>query len=193
MKVRDPITGRYLPEKLKKICVHCGAEFPVKAAVFEKSRYCSKKCYWINSKGRKLSAEHIAKISEKNRGKKRSIDFRKLLSELQSGENNSGWKGGISFVPEHHRLLSEIKRYGMIKDEALKKLGSCCSMCRMTNDEHLRRWGTRLHIHHKDNNGRSTNKPNNELDNLEVVCCVCHGKKHMDSDRGRRMRELQLI
>lgn len=39
-----------------------------------------------------------------------------------------------------------------------------------------------LSVHHKDKSGQLPNyrKPNNNEDNLEALCAVCHGKAHKD-------------
>jgi len=51
------------------------------------------------------------------------------------------------------------------KDAILRKFGNKCSICSRTEG---------LHIHHKDKN-----PSNNRMDNLIVLCGVCHKKIHM--------------
>ena len=74
------------------------------------------------------------------------------------------------------REEAEKKYYGKAKnkrqsfsedeiDSILAKFGNKCAIC--SKDEGL-------HIHHKDRN-----PSNNQLDNLIVLCSICHKKIHM--------------
>lgn len=77
-------------------------------------------------------------------------------------------------IRERVRLINEIKRTGMNATEFVKD--KCCEICGMTNNEHIAKYNERLHIHHKDNNGRRNirlgEKPIHE--NLQILCRSCH-------------------
>lgn len=59
--------------------------------------------------------------------------------------------------------------------ESLGLLKSCCR-CGYENAE-------ALEVHHKDRN-----RSNNEIDNLEVLCCNCHRLEHRANPRPRKKR-----
>jgi predicted HNH restriction endonuclease len=175
-----------------KQCEICSKEFRIKPCNVKKSKYCSKECFYKSRKGRKLSSDHVAKIAASNTGQKRSLEFRINQSRDKMGEKNPQWKGGKSKHPKYSVLSSEIRRYGMTKKEALKVLGDKCNQCGMSNKESLERWGRNLVIHHIDGNGRNTNRPNNKLENLEIICSICHGKTHLTRDKALAMRQKQI-
>lgn len=60
-----------------------------------------------------------------------------------------------------------IEKYGFkLALEVFEKYGRKCSLCNGIN---------RLAIHHIDESGNSDN-PNNNIDNLQLVCNNCHGR-----------------
>lgn len=80
--------------------------------------------------------------------KKQGDSLRKHHHDNSFGENNSGWKGGVS------------TRYYMHIMDGI----NCCELC---GDKGY------LEVHHKD-----TNRRNNDLDNLIKVCESCHELLH---------------
>jgi len=68
--------------------------------------------------------------------------------------------------------------FGGMRDEVLERDNWSCVDCGMNNEQHIIIFGRRLNIHHKDGNGQSSKKPNNNINNLETLCVRCHGKKH---------------
>lgn len=68
---------------------------------------------------------------------------------------------------------SQLKLWGENSAIAMKRANRQCELCGKA--EHLV-------IHHKDNNGmariRRKEKPNNDVDNLMIVCKSCHYKVH---------------
>lgn len=61
-----------------------------------------------------------------------------------------------------------------------------CEVCKKNN--------CRLNIHHKDKKGYGkTNNPNNNLDNLLLVCSRCHANIHGFKKEERRKLILELI
>src|SRR4030042_3457701 len=65
----------------------------------------------------------------------------------------------------------------MAKREPAKNLkDKNCSICGISNDEHLKKYNQRLHIHHKKNTGRhyieNGKKPIH--DDLAILCVSCH-------------------
>ena len=47
-----------------------------------------------------------------------------------------------------------------------------CVKCGITQKEHIKKWGVDINIDHKNRN-----RKDNALDNLQTICCHCHGKK----------------
>ena len=47
----------------------------------------------------------------------------------------------------------------------------------MTNEQHIIIFGRQITIDHIDGNGRYSDEPNNDVDNLQTLCLKCHGKK----------------
>lgn len=64
------------------------------------------------------------------------------------------------------------KDFGGNKLKALKRDNYCCQKCWMTNAKHLKKYGRRITVDHKDRN-----RNNNDLKNLETLCLGCHGAK----------------
>lgn len=66
------------------------------------------------------------------------------------------------------------------RDEVLARDNYTCQHCGITDKEHIEKYGYSLAIHHKDGNGTTVPKEqrNNNIDNLETLCCSCHKKLH---------------
>jgi 5-methylcytosine-specific restriction endonuclease McrA len=192
MRIRDKTTGRFKSENLTRACLVCGKEFRVKRCNYAKSKYCSKKCFHESRKGYKPSPETIRKIVKANTGRKRSEAFRLETSLRQLGSGNSMYKNGWTKDKTGRRNYGEKKRFGKTKDEWIEYFGGKCGLCGISNYDHLRRYGIRLSIHHKDKKGRNVPTPNNDTHNLQLLCGSCHGKVHMDSKRARDMQKLSI-
>lgn len=174
-------------------CLHCNSTFYCKPCLIGRKKYCSKKCFYSDKKGKKQSAEHIEKRAKANRGKKRSEKFKKIISKKQLGSGNSSWKGGVSLRERYKQEGIEVSRYGMTKDAAIILFGGKCSRCFISNDAHREITGLRLTIHHKDGVGRNSKKPNNSLSNLDLICGKCHSKEHQTTEKATWMRKKQLV
>lgn len=57
-----------------------------------------------------------------------------------------------------------------------------CTMCGMSQEQHLTLFNRKLIIHHNDENGRLSNTPNHDIDNLITVCFRCHNTLHKPRD-----------
>lgn len=72
---------------------------------------------------------------------------------------------------ERAKYLKDSRR--LYKRSALIRAGFRCEICSRSSSD------TRLHIHHKDGKGEhKTGQPNNNLDNLIVLCGHCHMSRH---------------
>lgn len=192
MKYRDKKTGKHISENLTKKCLVCNKEFKIKRCLLNRRKYCSMDCFSKSKIGVKQSKETIDKKIKSNTGKKRSEEFRLSVSLRQLGSGNSNYNGGWTKDKKEKLKYEERKRYGKTKDEWIEYFGGRCSICGITNYEHLVKNGIRLSIHHKDKRGRNTNNPNNNVENIVLVCNSCHGKIHLDSKRALEMRNKQI-
>lgn len=79
-------------------------------------------------------------------------------------------------IIKFQRRMRDLERFGGNRKKVLKRDNFQCQDCGMYQEEHLELFGESLTIHHKDNNGRQTKHPNNDLDNLITLCVKCHSK-----------------
>ena len=120
--------------------------------------------YWL---GKKFSEEHKRKIVKNllgggwNKGNKMSEEFKRRASELQRGERNSNWQGGISFEPYSPKFNNTLKAQIKERDNYI------CRQCSQTREQ-SNYW---LIVHHID-----YDKKNCEEDNLITLCISCHIK-----------------
>jgi hypothetical protein len=84
---------------------------------------------------------------------------------------------------ERARVIEERRqaklRFGAHADIAAR-IESGCERCGMANDEHKKRFGGRLHVHHVDHNGIESGHPNHDVGNLRVLCGRCHRAVHVE-------------
>ena len=70
-----------------------------------------------------------------------------------------------------------------------------CEVCGMTNDQHLKKYRERLHVHHENNKGRYNIRHGIAPDHsqIKVVCRSCHvslDNKNRDyTGRGKKIWE----
>lgn len=86
------------------------------------------------------------------------------------------------FIRERQRKSSAIYRFGVKDKGLLVNDESNCEDCGISNIEHKLSIGMSLSIHHKDGQGRKSNrlkqKPNNDRSNLQILCSSCHIRLH---------------
>ena len=77
-----------------------------------------------------------------------------------------------------NRLYVDKIRFGFNAETFI--LDKECDLCGINNEDHLKKYGQRLQIHHRDNQGRHNQRdglpPNNQESNLQVLCKSCHVK-----------------
>jgi predicted restriction endonuclease len=62
----------------------------------------------------------------------------------------------------------------------LEKYKRRCALCSV--EYSIKENRCNLLIHHIDHNGRRSEKPNNSIENLMLLCAVCHGKYHAEKE-----------
>jgi 5-methylcytosine-specific restriction endonuclease McrA len=76
--------------------------------------------------------------------------------------------------------VTSIQKYGFEKALAIwEKYDRKCSICGSAD---------KLAVHHIDHSGLTDN-PNNELDNLQLICGSCHAKLHANKRWERQLKE----
>jgi hypothetical protein len=125
------------------------------------------------------SPEIRKRMSESHKGKKNSFygkchtkEALQKMRDVNTGENNHGWKGGKSFFPYCMKFDRHRKR-------AVRKFfGYCCIICGKHTNENIiksKRYGSRitnLHVHHIDHN--KDQGCNGIPFNLVPLCSQCH-------------------
>ncbi len=80
---------------------------------------------------------------------------------------------------EYRREYYAKKRFGSLENKlnVFERDGYKCVKCNITMDQHLEKYNCQLTVDHIDGNGRFSDSPNNDLNNLMTLCLSCHGKK----------------
>ncbi len=68
-------------------------------------------------------------------------------------------------------------RFGGLWEDVMKRDEFKCVRCGMTNEIHKQLFNTNLTIDHINGKGRHADKPDNRMENLQVLCLRCHGQK----------------
>lgn len=79
-----------------------------------------------------------------------------------------------AFKIKHGYSMSANYRAGGQRAFILSRDNYCCVACGMSDAEHKRVFGRPITIDHKDRN-----RKNNDPDNLQTMCLVCHGRKDL--------------
>lgn len=166
---------------MKKKCELCNNDFECKPS--ESRKFCSRKCYFKYSVGRKKKPHSEASrllLSVLKRGvptkhglclkETKCVDCGKTISDYrktrcgscrQIGERNPTWRGGVSNEGYSKEFTFKLR------ERIREKFNRKCQICGCDEKECL----TRLDIHHIDNN-----KLNHNEDNLIPLCHICHLK-----------------
>ena len=85
------------------------------------------------------------------------------------------------------------KRSGGMREFVMERDNWECQNCGMSNEQHILAFNRQLTIDHIDGKGRYSKIPNNDPDNLQVLCLRCHGKKDhrrsLNNDKGGIKKE----
>ena len=81
--------------------------------------------------------------------------------------------------PDGAKLAREAKWFSGQRDTVLQRDKYLCQRC---GESVLRK----LVVHHKDENGRGSEAPNNALENLKTLCRACHAAHHSKNEMWSR-------
>ncbi len=140
-------------------------------------RSCKSCAYLVKKKWRHDNPEIQKKMQRDNYAK----NSKKLIAINLAYQNSMRDKYGFGMKPI--RMLG-LKLTLFVYDRAGRK----CELCGEEND---------LVFHHKDNKGRNYIdlglKPNNDPDNIQLLCRSCHGSIHgKQGVEARRLKKLAL-
>ena len=82
--------------------------------------------------------------------------------------------------------------FGGRRNEIVQAYGHKCAFCGMSDDDSFGTWGALLSIHHKDGIGRASKNPNNNIENLQVLCRKCHASLH-NKEKTRKMLVIEGV
>lgn len=131
-------------------------------------------------KGRVITEEWRRKISESLKGKKdpkkgktyleyygedRANEIKEKRSPLFIGEKNPNWRGGLSFEPYSKEFQEQFKEFIRQRDNL------SCIKCNLFQDDHLKMYNRKLHIHHINYNKKLTIP-----ENCCVLCQRCNSE-----------------
>ena len=80
--------------------------------------------------------------------------------------------------PEKAEKIRDKMRLNGLRQEVYERDNFECTKCGMSQEQHLLLFNKKLIIHHEDDNGRLSNTPNHEINNLLTVCFRCHNSIH---------------
>jgi 5-methylcytosine-specific restriction endonuclease McrA len=141
---------------------------------------------WLNkNKEKNKTKRHIRYLKNKEKELKKNREWQKNHPEYNKTYKNEYMK---KYNPEYHKKIKDkyglgmgtVKKYGFKKALFVyDKFGRKCVQCGEEND---------LTIHHLDHKGRNfVNKglkPNNNTNNLIILCRRCHGSLHGKEGKG---------
>ncbi len=101
--------------------------------------------------------------------------YREEHKEQIAKKKKEYWENNVNNIKEKNKRTIDLKRTGHSSEYYKDKV---CELCGITNDECIKKYGCRLSIHHKDNNGRhNINKGIKPIhNNMEILCNACHCK-----------------
>lgn len=85
----------------------------------------------------------------------------------------------------------EKEHYGGNRELILKRQGSLCLNCGLSERESILLYRVRLNIHHIDHKGRNVkySKRNHNPDNMIAICPGCHGLLHQIPSLEREIKQ----
>jgi len=169
---------------IKFNCKNCNNEFEKRESYVNSSsidkesiKFCCKKCEinFVNHESKcKMCGDKFEFYDGDSDGifcsRKCYNNWRKRNGdEIMGGENNPMWLGGHD---SYRGPNWETQRKKALDRDKYK-----CKRCGISNEEHKQNKGCELHVHHKTRYAKFDDyKEANKLENLIVLCQICHNK-----------------
>lgn len=181
-------------------CKICNSEFKVYPYRLRDNngKFCSKPCYFLSKKGKKLPENHPfligksgiesysfgkkhteeskQKMRDSNIGKRYSINTEFKKGQMKN-ENNINWKGGITFLPEYNQIQTS-KRSRLIKNNghfsieewvSTKEKYNFSCLCCKKQEPFIKL--SPDHVIPLSRGGKNT------IENIQPLCRECNGRK----------------
>lgn len=160
---------------IERKCINCESLFITRQADIDRGhgKFCSKKCFFLlRSKNAKIRRIEIESIPNAKCDWCKILYYRKKFDTSKHGfffcsrkcKDNAQKIGGIKEIqPSHYG--DECTSYRKIAFENFKNE---CVKCGYKENSYA------LEVHHKDEN-----RKNNNISNLEILCCNCHTIIHL--------------
>lgn len=149
--------------KITFCCQDCGNKIALSTALYGQGR--CKKC--------SRTLEVRKRLSKAHKNQKHSKETCLKISKATKGKNNPRYINGLSLVSYNRNFSDELKLKIRCRDNHV------CQNCGIIEEEHIKKYGRVLSIHHID-----YNKENCKEDNLITTCTICNikanGNKEFD-------------
>lgn len=158
-----------------KYCIDCG----------KKISYSAKKCIPCANKGEKGARYKDGRTLRKNYcvdcGKKIGYQSERCYSCANTGYHHPNWQGGKSNLPYPFEFNIQLR------NEIRERDNYTCQKCGMTEENHLKLFQEKLHIHHID-----YDKMNSKKNNLIALCIQCNSEVNFNRNYWKQYFEEKL-
>jgi len=173
--------------KITLKCHYCGRNYSVSPYYVPTSKYCSRDCMYkarrkrVTLKCKWCGKEFKIKPSKAKAGRKYCSKICHDKATLfKKGEQHPLWNEGSSFAPYPPEFTDKLKL------KIKKRDGFRCSLCQLSEEESIKKFGVPLHIHHIN-----YDKFDNSESNLITLCVCCHALTN--TKRQYWMKQFSLI
>lgn len=141
-------------------CAYCKSLIFLPKSVLQKPRYCGNSCsVKACAKPVTLSCYHCKKEILRSPSKAKRSKSGLFFCDRECKESAQSAVGGVKEIQPPH-YTNGLTNY---RKRALAHYGSVCAVCKYSEKSVM------LDVHHRD-----SDRSNNALDNLEVLCVWCH-------------------
>jgi len=124
-------------------------------------------CLTCHKELSRSDAKYCSVCESKSRiGQKRPEHSKKM-----KGKRNPNFINGLGNEPYSFEWRDDLK------EQIRQRDNYTCQYCRITQEEHLKKYNQKLHVHHID-----YNKKNCEENNLITLCNICNNKANYNRD-----------